>query len=105
MKKEYCLITTTFDSLEVANKVVESLLNKRLISCAQISNIKSLYHWKGKIANSDEILLQMKSRKNLYKKVEEEILKLHNYEIPQILMYDIIDGYEGYLNWIEEETK
>lgn len=81
------------------------LLDKRLVSCCQLSNITSSYHWKGNIEHSKEFLLQMKSKKNLYKEVEQEILKLHSYETPQIIMYDIVDGFQGYLNWIEEETK
>lgn len=105
MNKEYCMITTTFDNEEEANKVIETLLEKRLVSCCQLSNITSSYHWKGNIEHSKEFLLQMKSKKSLYKEVEQEILKLHSYETPQIIMYDIVDGFQGYLNWIEEETK
>lgn len=103
--KEYCMITTTFENKEEANKVIDCLLEKRLVSCCQITNITSSYHWKGKIAHSDEVLLQMKSKKELYKEIETEILRLHSYETPQIIMYDIKDGYIGYLDWIEDETK
>ena len=105
MNKEYCMITTTFDNKEEANRVMEALLEKRLVSCCQLSNITSSYHWKGKIEHQEEFLLQMKSKKSLYKEVEVEILKLHSYETPQIIMYDIKDGYQDYLDWIEEETK
>lgn len=101
---DYCLITTTFEEKEEAVKVMEYLLDKRLISCGQLSNITSAYHWKGKIEHSDEFLLAMKSKKSLYKQIEEEILKIHSYETPQIIMCDIQDGYRGYLDWIEEET-
>ena len=99
------MITTTFENKEEANKVIEILLEKRLVSCCQLSNIISSYHWKGEIVHSEEYLLQMKSKKLLYKEVEQEILKMHSYETPQIIMYDIQDGYKGYLDWIEEETK
>lgn len=105
MKNKYIMITTTFDNKEEADKVVNYLLEKRLVSCCQLSNITSSYHWKGKIEHSDEYLLQMKSRKELYKEIENEILKLHSYETPQIICYDIVNGYQGYLDWIEEETK
>lgn len=101
---DYCLITTTFDNKEEAVNVMEYLLKKRLISCGQLSNITSAYHWKGKIEHSEEILLTMKSKKCIYKEIESEILKMHSYEIPQIIMCDIQDGYKLYLDWIEEET-
>lgn len=102
---KYIMITTTFDSKEEANKIIELLLEKRLVSCCQLSNITSSYHWKGKIECTDEFLLQMKSKKELFKEIEEVILEHHSYETPQIIAYDIVDGYKDYLNWIGEETK
>ena len=99
------MIMTTFEDKEEANRVIDILLKNRLVSCCQLSNITSFYHWKGKIEHCEEYLLQMKSKKSLYKEVEKEILKIHSYETPQIIMYDIQDGYKEYLNWITKETK
>lgn len=75
---KYCLITTTFENKEEANKISEILLKKRLVSCSQISSITSSYHWKGKIEHEEEFLLQMKSKTSLYKEIESEILKYHS---------------------------
>lgn len=105
MKNKYIMVTTTFESKEEANKVINVLLEKRLVSCCQMSNITSSYHWKGKIECENEFLVQMKSKKTLYKEIETEILKIHSYETPQIICYEIEDGYKDYLNWIDEETK
>jgi periplasmic divalent cation tolerance protein len=99
------MINTTFDNKDEAEKVINLLLNERLVSCCQLSNITSSYHWKGKIEKADEYLLQMKSKKELYKKIEELILDNHSYEVPQIVSYDIVDGYSEYLKWIGNETK
>ncbi|MGN1379408.1 MAG: divalent-cation tolerance protein CutA [Bacilli bacterium] len=102
---KYIMITTTFDNEAEANKIIELLLEKRLVSCCQLRNITSSYHWKGKIEHTDEFLLQMKSKKELFKEIEQVILNNHSYEIPQIVAYDISLGYQDYLNWIEDETK
>lgn len=102
---KYIMITTTFDNKEEANRIIELLLKERLVSCCQLSNITSSYHWKGNIEHNDEFLLQMKSKKSLYKEIEKIILENHSYETPQLIAYDIVDGYTGYLNWIEEETR
>jgi periplasmic divalent cation tolerance protein len=99
------MITTTFDNKDEANKISELLLKERLVSCCQLSNITSSYHWKGKIEHTEEYLLQMKSKKELYKEIEKVILDNHSYETPQLIAYDITYGYKGYLDWIEEETK
>lgn len=92
------------ERLEEINSYID-ILDKRLVSCCQLSNITSSYHWKGNIEHTEEFLLQMKSKKSLYKEIEEKILKIHSYETPQIVAYDICNGYKGYLDWIENETK
>ena len=102
---KYIMITTTFDNKDEANKISELLLKERLVSCCQISNITSSYHWKGKIEHAEEYLFQLKSKKELYNQIEKIILENHSYETPQLVAYDIIDGYKEYLNWIGEETK
>lgn len=102
---KYIMITTTFDNKDEANKISELLLKERLVSCCQLSNITSSYHWKGKIEHTEEYLLQMKSKRELYKEIEKVILDKHSYETPQLIAYDIVDGYKSYLDWIEEETK
>ena len=68
---QYIIITTTFDNKDEANKIIDLLLNERLVSCCQLSNITSSYQWKGKIEKAEEYLLQMKSKKELYKEVEK----------------------------------
>ena len=42
--------------------------------------------------------------KELFKDIERVILDNHSYETPQIVAYDIVDGYDDYLNWIGDET-
>lgn len=36
--------------------------------------------------------------------VENEIVSIHPYEVPEILMVDATDGYEAYQKWISENT-
>lgn len=102
---QYIMITTTFDSKDEADKLIDFLLQQRLVSCCQLSNITSSYHWKGKVEKTEEFLLQMKTKKGLYKEIEKVILDNHSYEVPQLVAYDIVEGYSEYLKWIENETK
>ena len=102
---KYIMVTTTFNNENEAERIINLLLEKRLVSCCQLGRIKSAGYWKGKIIRNDELLLQMKTRKELFKEIEKVILENHSYDIPQLIAYDIVDGYKGYLDWIEEETK
>lgn len=101
----YCIITTTFENKEEANQISKILLEKRLVACCQITEIESKYWWKEKIETTPEYLVQMKTKKSLYNQIESEILELHSYDVPEIVMYEIQNGSQKYLNWIEEETR
>lgn len=102
---KYITIATTFDSREEANKIIGQLLEKRLVACCQLSAIESSYQWQGKVEHTDEFLVQMKTKKSLYKEIESFILDNHSYETPELIVYDIVGGSDDYLNWIESETK
>lgn len=88
-------------NLKVISKI---LLEERLVSCCQVYNIESSYWWKDNIVDANEYLLKMKTKKDLYKEVERTILENHSYEVPEIITYNIEDGYSKYLNWIDKET-
>ena len=69
---DYCIISTTTDSKENADAITQLLLEKKLVACVQSTTIQSAYHWQGKIIKSEEILLQMKTRKSLFEKIQTE---------------------------------
>ena len=101
---KYVQIITTTDKIKIADKITNSLLKKKLASCVQRLPIQSTYRWKGKIENSKEFLLLIKTKKSLYKKVEKEIKANHDYEVPEILEIPITNGNKAYLNWLNSET-
>ena len=101
---KYVEIETTFDDLKNMETVMKNLLEKRLVACCQVSEVSSAYHWNGKIESAKEYLLRAKTKKALYNKVQDEILRLHAYKTSQIICIDIDNGSKEYLDWIEKET-
>lgn len=101
---DYCIVSTTTDSKENADVISNDLLQKKLIACAQRTTTQSSYKWQGKIIESDEILLQMKTKKTLFEHIKTEIETMHTYEVPEIIMIPLLDANEFYLQWIEDET-
>lgn len=105
MENKYCIITTACNDKENAREITESLLSKKLVSCVQENKIYSSYYWNGKIVREYEYFLKMETKKSLFKEVEQEIKLLHKYEVPAIIMHDILDGNKEIFKWIDEETK
>jgi len=103
--EDFIIILVTTSSEEEGRKIAQVLVEKRIAACVNIINdIESIYRWKGKISDEKEVLLLIKTRKKLYKSVEEEIRKLHSYEVPEIIALPIISGSKDYLYWIDSET-
>ena len=63
----------------------ESLLNEKLISCANFFQIKSIYNWEKNIIKENETVSLMKFDKTKIEEVEKRIKELHSYEVPCIM--------------------
>ena len=102
---KYIVITTLCDKKEIANKIQDTLLSKRLVAGCQISEKESTYWWNGKIEKAIEYHLEMRTKDILYKTIEQEIKKIHDYDVCEISYYEIKDGNKEFFSWIEDETK
>jgi periplasmic divalent cation tolerance protein len=99
---KYCIIVTTCANLGEARAIAKLLLDTKLVACAQISKVESLYHWDGKIHNDDEYTISLKCLKNSFGKIQSSILLNSSYEVPQVLMIPVLEGFESYLKWIDK---
>ena len=103
--KSYIQISTTTETKEQAQKIAQYLVEQKLAACVQIIGpITSIYHWKKKLENTQEWLCLIKTRDDLYNKVESAIKNEHSYETPEIIAVPIVKGSKEYLQWIQEET-
>ena len=98
------LIFITCKDEEEAEKISMRLLKKRLIACANMFPIKSMYRWKGKIENQKETLILAKTLEKNFSKIKKEVLSLHSYKIPCILKIDAAAN-ESYDDWVKESVK
>lgn len=102
---EYYNVKTAIDNLEIAKEITKALLEKKLVWSVQQKEITSTWWWNNELESSKEYLLEMKTKKTLYKEVEKEIRKLHTYDVPEIYAEEIKEGLPEYFQWIEEDTK
>ena len=64
----------------------------------------SIYSWNNLIVKDEELLLVIKTKKELFDDVKNKILSLHSYDVPEIISIDIKEGSKPYLDWINENT-
>jgi len=99
------LVYTVCKNKTEAKKIATMLIKLKLIACANYWPIESVYRWKNKIVNGQEVVMILKTRNNYYKKVESLIKKIHSYETPCILRINADQVEKKYLEWLFKETK
>ena len=90
---------------EDAEKIVNALLTKKLIACANEFPIKSFFWWKGKMEKEEEILLIMKSFEERWDAIQKEIKKIHSYKVPEIVSLPMKNCSSEYLHWMKSVVK
>jgi periplasmic divalent cation tolerance protein len=106
METEYILILVTTATKQEAEKIIQHLLEKKLIACANILGpVSSHFYWQGKIERAEECLVLMKSRLTLFDAVAAHVKEMHSYEVPEIIALPIVRGSAGYLGWLGSTLK
>ena len=100
----HIIVFSTCTNATEAEKIAEDLLTNRVAACVNIVPVTSFYWWKGKIEKGSECLLIIKTRAQLFGKLQRRISALNSYEVPEIVSVKVDDGSESYLKWINEET-
>ena len=99
------LILCTCPNRETAEEIATALVTQGLAACVNLSPpTTSIYKWEGKIETAEEILLLIKTSRQRYTELEQAILTLHPYELPEIIAVPVELGLSGYLNWVEKCT-
>ena len=98
------IIYITCKDINEAKKISRHLIEKKLVACANIFPINSIYSWENEIKQANEVVVLLKTN-NSYEKVETEIKKLHSYDTPAIYSWTVDKINKDYLNWVNKETK
>jgi periplasmic divalent cation tolerance protein len=97
-------VVTTAGTKADAQAIANALVERRLAGCAQIIGpITSTYWWQGEVETAEEWLCVIKSRQDLYERLEAAIREVHPYDVPEILAVPVIAGSKDYLRWLDSE--
>jgi periplasmic divalent cation tolerance protein len=88
-----------------AKKIAHVLIVERMAACVQILKCHSIYSWDGEICNDKECLLNIKTKKENFEKIESKIKELHSYDVPEIIQIDITNSSRDYKQFIGENTQ
>jgi len=98
----YCTVPNKKEGKEIAKKLVE----RKLVACVNIiDNVESVFSWDGEMSEAKEAMMIIKTKKELFERIQFIIQEMHSYNVPEIIALPIVLAEDTYLKWVEHETK
>lgn len=99
------IVFTTLPDPESARALARKLVEARLAACVNVmSPCQSIYRWQGQLHEDGEIPVVIKTRADIYARLEAFVRENHPYALPELVAMNITHGLPGYLAWLAEET-
>jgi periplasmic divalent cation tolerance protein len=103
--EKFLVVLSTAPSMEEGRRIARELLDRRLVACVNlVPGVESLYRWEGKLEQSAEVLLIMKTAREREPHLQQAIQEIHGYAVPEALSLEVHGGLPLYLNWIGESV-
>ena len=103
--QEFIVVYVTAGSPAEGDRLARALVDERLAACVnRLGPVQSVYRWEGKIEQSEEQLLIIKTQRRLFAALEKRVRELHSYSVPEIVALPIIEGSQDYLRWLGDQT-
>lgn len=98
------VVLSSCGSSEEGLRIARALVEAKLAACVSVTaGATSVYRWEGRLEEASEAILLIKSARRVLDRLREELLRLHSYDLPEMLVLDVAEGPERYLDWIEGE--
>ncbi len=98
----FSIIYVTHESEAEARRIAGALLEARLVACANIFPIQSMYWWQGAIESGDEWVSILKTADSHWHKVKASVEHLHPYTVPCIMRIEVSANL-AYEQWIHQQ--
>lgn len=104
-KDSLSIFYVPFPDEESASLMASNLLKEKLVGCCNlIKGMQSFYWWEGKIEQSSEVILIIKTLPSLASKTIGFIEAHHPYLVPCILQLESQFINASYLSWMEQSV-
>ncbi len=91
---------------EVAATIATHIVAHGLAACVnRVPGLTSVYKWEGELKTGTEVLLLIKTAGDRVAALTAELLRIHPYKLPEIIVVPVIGGHQPYLDWIRECTR
>jgi periplasmic divalent cation tolerance protein len=100
---DHCQVNITCGSHDEAAAIADALVDARLVACAHLTPIASVYEWKSVVEHDDEVVLSAMTRVERFDAIADLVRSMHSYELPAITLV-AMSGTAEYLAWVDDRT-
>ena len=101
--EQFRIVLTTASSREEAKRIAKALVEERLAACVNVVHgVESIYRWQGEVEEAAEVLLLIKTNVEKIEALETAVRRLHSYEVPEFLIFEVNGGSAAYLKWLDD---
>ena len=97
------LVLTTIPRAKAA-RLAKATVERRLAACGSISQVRSIYPWKGVLRDEAEALIIFKTTREKVPQLRAFLEKEHPYETPEIVEVRAAGVNANYLSWVVESV-
>jgi len=102
---EALVVLCTAPTVEVAAALARALVEARLAACGNVvPGLRSIYRWQGQVEDQPEVLLVLKTTREWFPALRDELLRRHPYEVPEVLALPVEAGSAAYLEWLAAQV-
>ena len=106
MDERFAVVLVTVPDMETGRRLARTVLEARVAACVNlVPGMESHYWWQGKLDQSAEVLLLIKTTSDKIGHLERIVLANHPYDTPELIVLPITQGTKQYLDWIEASIK
>ena len=99
------VVLVTVPDRETGLRIARHLVERRVAACVNVvGGVRSVYWWEGKVEESDEALLIIKTSSDRVNDVVRSVREVHPYQLPEILAVPAVAGLKEYMDWVFAET-
>jgi periplasmic divalent cation tolerance protein len=99
------LVFTNLPDRAAAEQLAQILIERRLAACVNLmAPCRSVYHWQGVTETAEEVPVLIKTTAARYASLQQAIVDMHPYELPEIIAVPVTHGLPAYLSWVADNT-
>ncbi len=96
------IVFSTFDDEEKVEVIVRNAIDQKFAACANVLPLRSIYPWKGKIEDVNELLVIFKTTSSKEPDLINFLEQYHPYDTPEIISIKPNSINSKYLDWLNQ---